>query len=263
MNHFTYGPVTPGLAFLMSCVGACLGLLCSSRAQATQGGARWRWLVLAALSLGGTGIWVMHFIAMLGFSMPGSKVRYDVPLTLASMCISVIVVGIGLALAIGGVHRRSALFAGGGLTGTGVAGMHYLGMAAMDTSRPVTYDTRLVALSLVVAIVASTAALWAALYVRGLGATFAAAPVMGLAVCGMHYIGMFAMRTGSEVPEASPHAVHGAEPVEFLAPLITGISVVTLVILVVVAIWPNVEQMADDRDFDVRVSRLTRMKTTV
>ncbi|HSA49093.1 MAG TPA: MHYT domain-containing protein, partial [Yinghuangia sp.] len=93
MNHFTYGPVTPGLAFLMSCVGACLGLLCSSRAQATQGGARWRWLVLAALSLGGTGIWVMHFIAMLGFSMPGNKVRYDVPLTLASMCISVIVVG--------------------------------------------------------------------------------------------------------------------------------------------------------------------------
>lgn len=263
MDHFSYGPVTPGLAFLMSCIGACLGLLCSARAQATRAGARVRWLALAALSLGGTGIWVMHFIAMFGFGMPGAEVRYDVPLTLASMCVSVLVVGVGLTLAIGGAHRRAALLSGGALTGTGVAGMHYLGMAAMQTSRPVSYDTRVVALSWVVAIVAATAALWAALYVRGLKAVFAATPVMGLAVCGMHYTGMYAMRTGYEAPGAAPHAVHGAEPVDFLAPLITGISVVTLVVLVVVAVWPNVEQMEDDRDFDMRVRRLTRVRTTV
>ncbi|UGQ09312.1 hypothetical protein LO772_20430 [Yinghuangia sp. ASG 101] len=263
MNQFSYGPVTPGLAFLMSCTGACLGLLCSARAQATRAGARVRWLVLAALSLGGTGIWVMHFIAMFGFDMPGAEVRYDVPLTLASMCVSVIVVGVGLMLAIGGAHRRAALLSGGVLTGTGVAGMHYLGMAAVETSRPVTYDTRVVVLSWVVAIVASTAALWAALYVRGLRATLLAAPVMGLAVCGMHYTGMYAMRAVRQEPGTAPHTVHGAEPADLLAPLITGISVVTLVVLVVVAIWPNVEQMEDDRDFDVRVSRLTGVRTPV
>lgn len=263
MDHFSYGPVTPGLAFLMSSIGACLGLLCSARAQATRAGARVRWLALAALSLGGTGIWVMHFIAMFGFDMTGADVRYDVPLTLASMCVAMVVVGVGLTLAIGGAHPRAALLSGGALTGVGVAGMHYLGMAAMRTSRPISYDTRVVAVSLAVAIVASTAALWAALYVRGLKATLAAAPVMALAVCGMHYTGMYAMRAPREEPGAAPHAVHGAEPVELLAPLITGISVVTLVVLVVVAIWPNVEQMEDDRDFDVRVSRLTRVRTTL
>lgn len=258
MDHFTYGPLTPGLAFLMSCTGACLGLLCSARAQATAGAVRARWLALAALSLGGTGIWVMHFIAMLGFSIPGREVRYDVPLTLASMLLSVLVVGIGLALAIGGGSRRSTLLAGGAITGTGVGGMHYLGMAAMKTSQPITYDARIVALSLVVAIIAATAALWAALHVRGVKATVAAVPVMGLAVTGMHYTGMYAMRVGETAPGSRTlDHLHGAEPTQFLAPMITGISLVTLIILVIVAIWPDVEQMADDRDFDIRVNRLT------
>ncbi|MCF2528286.1 MHYT domain-containing protein [Yinghuangia soli] len=256
MDHFTYGPLTPGLAFLMSCTGACLGLLCSARAQATSGAVRARWLALAALSLGGTGIWVMHFIAMLGFSIPGRQIRYDIPLTLASMLLAVLVVGIGLALAIGGGSKISTLLAGGALTGTGVGGMHYLGMAAMKTSAPISYDARIVALSLVIAIVAATAALWAALHVRGIKATVAAVPVMALAVCGMHYTGMYAMRTEGGGAPGSRH-VHGAEPTQFLAPMITGISLVTMVILVIVAIWPDVEQMADDRDFDLRVERLT------
>lgn len=256
MDHFTYGPLTPGLAFLMSCTGACLGLLCSARAQVTAGTARARWLVLAALSLGGTGIWVMHFIAMLGFSIDGREIRYDIPLTLASMLLAVLVVGIGLALAITGGGSRSALLGGGALTGTGVGGMHYMGMAAMKTSQPISYDARLVGLSLLIAVVAATAALWAALHVRGTKAMVAAVPVMGLAVCGMHYTGMFAMRADTGTP-GSRH-VHGAEPAQFLAPMITGISLVTMVILVIVAIWPDVEQMADDRDFDLRVNRLTQ-----
>ncbi|GAA4979862.1 MHYT domain-containing protein [Yinghuangia aomiensis] len=254
MDHFTYGPLTPGLAFLMSCTGACLGLLCSARAQATAGAVRARWLVLASLSLGGTGIWVMHFIAMLGFSIPGQEIRYDIPLTLASLAISVIVVGIGLALAIRGGSRMSTLLAGGIITGTGVGSMHYLGMYAMKSTQPVSYDPKLVVLSMVIAIVAATAALWAALHVHGFKALSAAVPIMGLAVCGMHYTGMFAMHR--EGAAAQGH-VHGSDMTQFFAPMIIAISLVTMIILVIVAIYPNVEQMEDDRDFEHRITRLT------
>ena len=79
----------------MSCVGCFLGLRCTTRARAYQGAARARWLTLAALSIATTGIWVMHFIAMLGFTIPGQTIRLHVPITILSMVIAVIVVGIG------------------------------------------------------------------------------------------------------------------------------------------------------------------------
>lgn len=56
IDHFTYGLLTPGLAYTMSCVGAALGLLCTSRARGVRGWARSRWLVVGAISIGGTGI---------------------------------------------------------------------------------------------------------------------------------------------------------------------------------------------------------------
>ena len=51
--------------------------------------ARW-WLSLAAVAIGGTGIWTMHFVAMLGFSVVGTPIRYDVGLTAASALIAVV-----------------------------------------------------------------------------------------------------------------------------------------------------------------------------
>ncbi len=99
------------------------------------------------------------------------------------------------------------LFAGGGITGLGVGAMHYAGMYAMKSDASISYDGRIVALSMVIAVVAATAALWFTLHVRGTLVTVAAALVMGVAVSGMHYTGMFAMR----VHEAEHmHAPSGA-----------------------------------------------------
>jgi NO-binding membrane sensor protein with MHYT domain len=56
---------------------------------------------------GTTGIWVMHFIAMLGCTIPGQVIHYSVVLTIASMLIAVLVVGIGL-LIVGLTLRSSA-----------------------------------------------------------------------------------------------------------------------------------------------------------
>ena len=71
VNDLTYGPVTPVLGYVMSCLGCFLGLRCTTRARALHGAQRARWLLLATVSIATTGIWAMHFIAMLGYTIPG------------------------------------------------------------------------------------------------------------------------------------------------------------------------------------------------
>src|ERR1700681_4786848 len=81
VHNFSYGLLTPALAYVMSCLGCFLGLRCTTRARAVQGASRVRWLLMAALTIGVAGVWGMHFVAMLGFSIPGQTLRYNVPVT--------------------------------------------------------------------------------------------------------------------------------------------------------------------------------------
>ncbi len=182
-------------------------------ARAYEGRARARWLVLAAVAIGAVGIWAMHFIAMLGFTIPGEPIRYNVPTTIASMLLAVAVVGIGLFIVGFGDGRRwsaARLLAGGVVIGVGVAAMHYLGMAAMSMPGPCPTALPLVALSVLIAIVAGTAALWIGTWVRTIRATLGAAVVMGVAVTGMHYTGMAALHvTGMAMP--STGSIAGAD----------------------------------------------------
>jgi NO-binding membrane sensor protein with MHYT domain len=234
----------------MSCVGSLLGLLFTARARAAAGASRGWWLVLGALAIGGTGIWVMHFIAMLGFSIPGASIRYNVPATLVSALVAVVVVGVGLFTVGFGGSRQSTLLIGGIFAGVGVASMHYMGMAAMRTTGWVGYDLGLVALSVVIAVVAATVALWFTVLVRGVVATIAAALIMGVAVTGMHYTGMAALRVrvDSSLPVPS-----GASPADFLLPLIIAISVITMLLLTIVAMSPNEDEMRLDAELVERI----------
>ena len=84
VHNFSYGLLNPGLAYLTSCLGCFLGLQCTARARAMLGAQRARWLLLAAVSIGVTGIWVMHFIAMLGYTIPGQIIHFNIPITIAS-----------------------------------------------------------------------------------------------------------------------------------------------------------------------------------
>ena len=94
VHNFSDGLVNPLLGYLISCLGAFLGLRCVTRGGTYyQGLARARWLAIAATAIGATGIWAMHFIAMLGFSIPGQQISYNVPVTIASMLIAIAVVG--------------------------------------------------------------------------------------------------------------------------------------------------------------------------
>jgi NO-binding membrane sensor protein with MHYT domain len=231
IDHFSYGWVTPVLAYVMSVIGSVLGLRCAFHAR----DAKWPggWLVAAAIALGGAGIWVMHFTAMLGFSIHGASIRYDVPLTLASAAVAIVVVWIGLSLVVRWRREALALPIGGLITGLGVAAMHYMGMYAMKSDVTMHYSTTMVVLSLVIAVVAATAAFWFMLHVQGFPATVGAAVIMGIAVTGMHYTGMYAMHTQGADGMGMPS---GAQAHELLTPLIIGVSMLTILLFLQVGI---------------------------
>ncbi|MEV6213407.1 MHYT domain-containing protein [Nocardia sp. NPDC051833] len=230
--HFSYGWITPVLAYFMSVTGCLLGLQCAARGRNAVEG-RVSWLVGAAIAIGGTGIWVMHFIAMLGFSIRGAEIRFDIPLTLFSALTAMVVVGIGLFMVNKPQPTLRSLLAGGTITGLGVGTMHYTGMYAMKSTATVSYDAKIVALSMVIAVVASIVALWFTLRVKGFLATVGAAIIMGVAVCGMHYTGMAAMHAHSD-HHAAPPAGSGA--MDLLAPLIGVSSIVTMLVLISVSL---------------------------
>ncbi|MEU4407017.1 MHYT domain-containing protein [Streptosporangium sp. NPDC023963] len=252
IDHFAYGFVTPAASYIMSSIGCLLGLLLTARARGAEDGSRALWLGGAALSIGGTGIWVMHFIAMMGFDVQGTPIRYDVPLTVASALLAVVVVGAGLLLVSRREDSTGALLGGGLLTGLGVAGMHYLGMAAVSMSAHVSYDPLLVGLSLLIAVVAATVALWFSVRVRGALATTGAALLMGLAVNGMHYTGMFAIGVGTH-DDAAPAS--GAQGMDFMLPLLVGISLLTLGLLLAIFLSPSEQELREDAELQSQLRR--------
>ncbi|MFC5832448.1 MHYT domain-containing protein [Nonomuraea insulae] len=245
VNHFTYGLLTPLLAYVMSCIGSMLGLRLTAQAHASRGGSRVRWLLGAAISIGGTGIWVMHFIGMMGFEVEGTQIKYDVWLTVASAVVAIVVVGTGLFLVSWGRGRILALLGGGLLTGLGVASMHYLGMYAMNMSAHVSYDRVTVGISVAIAVVAATVALWFTLRVKKPIWITGAAMVMGIAVSGMHYTGMYAMHV---TVDAQPSMIAGADALDFLVPLMTVISLITLTMLLMVILSPSEEELHEDAE---------------
>ncbi|WP_369247181.1 MHYT domain-containing protein [Streptomyces sp. R41] len=215
MDHFSAGWVTPVLSYAMACVGSALGLRCTVRALEADGASKRNWLLLASIAIG-SGIWTMHFVAMMGFSVDGTPIRYDVPLTVLSLLMSIAVVGAGVFTAGFGRSPVRAVLLGGLGTGVGVAAMHYTGMAALNLHGEVGYDPTLVIASVIIAVVAATAALTLTLIVRGPVLATAAALVMGLAVSSMHYTGMYAVSISLAPSSAT---LSGATATEFIFPL--------------------------------------------
>ena len=248
VHNFSYGLVNPVLGYVMSCLGAFLGLRCVTRARAHTGAARARWLILAAVSLGAAGIWSMHFIAMLGFTIPGQTILYNVPITIVSMLIAIAVVGVGLFIVGYGDGGWRPLLLGGVIVGIGVATMHYLGMAAMSMPDTMRYNMPLFALSVVIALVAGTAALWAGTRVRGIGATVVASLIMGVAVSGMHYTGMAAMQVypDATMSAGSMAAMSGASAVSFIVPLLAGISLLMFALTLTITLSPTEAEIHED-----------------
>ncbi|MFF3965738.1 MHYT domain-containing protein [Streptomyces griseorubiginosus] len=235
VDGFRYGLVTPVAAFVMACLGGALGLRCIVRTLLSSESWKPGWLALGAASIG-CGIWTMHFIAMIGFQVVETRIRYDVGLTVLSLAVAIVVVGIGVFIV--GYRGASTLnlsFAGV-ITGLGVAAMHYLGMAALHLNGTIHYDPLVVALSVVIAVVAATAALWAAVTIRGFLTSLGASLIMGVAVTGMHYTGMSAVSV--HVHGRTGGSWAGDSPTSLLLPMLVGPAIFLLLAGVVVMFDP-------------------------
>ncbi|MDH5184960.1 MAG: response regulator [Gammaproteobacteria bacterium] len=185
--------------------------------------------VLTGAAIMGAGIWSTHFIGMLAFHL-SMDVSYDIRTTILSLIIAII----ASSLVFYQIRTKltvPSLLVAGVLMGLGISAMHYTGMAAMQMEMQVRYSAWLVTASIVIAIFASGAALSIALFIshkeRKISHRFllGSAAVMGLAICGMHYTGMAAMRFYTETAD-----VHG----EYLRSDVVMMAVsITAVVLVV------------------------------
>ena len=177
------------LSVLIAIFASYTALDLAGRIHASHGWTRRIWLSAAAVAMGG-GIWAMHFVAMLAFNMPGMTVDYDPALTLFSLLLAVAVTGAGFLIMERAPGSPPVIAVAGLLMGLGVVGMHYIGMAAMRMAADLSYDHLWVALSVLIAVGAATAALWLAARQSGQAERIAAAILMGIAIAGMHYAGM-------------------------------------------------------------------------
>lgn len=205
-------------------------------AEADESGGR-LWLCGGAVAMG-TGIWSMHFIGMLAFSV-SVPLRYGVIKTLGSLAIAIITSGFALAIASRAELSLRRLAASAVIMGAGICAMHYSGMAAITIVPMISYEPLLVAASVVIAVTASFAALWLAFNLRSGQSTYiavargGAAVVMGLAITGMHYTAMAASRFS-----AGSYCLGGASlDNDWLALVIGLIALGVLAIALITAVY--------------------------
>ncbi|WP_448657749.1 MHYT domain-containing protein [Sphingomonas sp. CJ99] len=230
----THDAVLVLVSVAVAVLASFTALSLAGRMRAASGRSAQLWLGAAAVALGG-GIWSMHFVAMLAYRMPGMPMRHDVTMTVLSLMLAIGVTGFGLAMIDWRRPRPARIMASGLLIGGGVAGMHYLGMAGMRMPGLIAvYDPAWVAVSVLIAIGAATAAIWLSLREYRRGQQLAAAMVMGAAISGMHYAGMVAVRFidgGSDVGQGGIAVIDQGH----LAMVITGITTLILVLALAAA----------------------------
>jgi NO-binding membrane sensor protein with MHYT domain len=236
VDNFNYGALTPLLASVISWLGTLTGLRCASRARAYEGPARAFWLLLAAASIGMMGVWVMHFIALLGFTIRGTPIRYNVPAAILSMLVAVAVVAVGLFIA--GCQRGSSrnLLLAGMVTGAGIAATNFAGLAAMRMDATMSFDPLVAGLSVIIAMTAATTALWFTERLRGMTASLGASLIMAAAVTGMHYTAMAAVRVWPAAGDGQ--STGGVTSTSLLVPLVAGIILTLFVLVGHVALAP-------------------------
>lgn len=190
-----YDQLLVAVSIFVAILASYTALDMAGRVATSAGRVALIWLVGGGFAMG-IGIWSMHFIGMLAMNME-MMMSYDPVLTMLSMAVAVASSIFALWIVCYGELPLSRLIVGALTLGSGVVAMHYIGMAALMFAAEIVWNWGWITLSVIIALVASTAALWLAFKLRQGGGKLAllragAATLMGIAIAGMHYTGMAA-----------------------------------------------------------------------
>ncbi len=227
----SHAPEQVLLAYLVACLASYACLNFAERAgHAERPEARRNWSAVATVSLG-TGVWSMHFIAMLAFQTPVA-VHYDLPATIVSLLVAILATLLAIpTLSQDHPSLPKRLLAALSI-GLGISLMHYSGMAAMRSEAQLYYHPTLFALSIVIAIVTSLAALQLSLFFRRQEEMrhqllrLVASLVMGIAITSMHFTGMWALEM--VVPMGTPLGLQSTDNSLQLGLMIALITLITI-----------------------------------
>ncbi|CRM77236.1 putative bifunctional diguanylate cyclase/phosphodiesterase [Pseudomonas sp. 44 R 15] len=230
------GSYTTSLVVISLCVAilaSYTALDLAGRIATAKGRTVYLWITGGAVAMG-VGVWSMHFIGMLALRLP-FEMGFDLDITALSLLIAVLSSGFALWLVSQPRLPAWQLAFGALVMGAGIASMHYTGMAAMRMTPGIDYDPALFGASLLIAVVASGAALWIAFnlrrntpYVRL--ARGGAAVVMGVAIVGMHYTGMAAARFAGDSFCAAAQTGLSGKGLDNLV-LVTSLAVLVIALL--------------------------------
>jgi PAS domain S-box-containing protein len=236
-SSYDYGEVARSVLIAVAASYAALDL--TERVTAASGRIRRAWLSGGATAMG-IGIWAMHFKGMLAFRLP-VPVYYHWPTVLASLVVAILASAVALYVA--SRHKMGWVesMIGSLFMGAGIAGLHYLCMAAMRLPAVTRYSRLLVTCSILLAILFSLVSLLMAFGLREetrwtVPRRLGSAALMGAAVSAMHYTGMAA---ASFIPASPPDLSHAMK----LSPLgNNAIGIVTLIVLVVASVTSSVDR---------------------
>ncbi|MCP8897861.1 MHYT domain-containing protein [Gilvimarinus xylanilyticus] len=202
-------------SYCVAVIAAYTAIYFGTRLFTITGPARRFWLWIGAVCLG-TGIWSMHFVGMSAYTMPmDMEMSFSLPLTIASWIPAVLASALALTVITRPQASVKSVVSSAIIMGAGISAMHYGGMYAMQMQPQIQYDSLIVAISVLIAVVASGAALVICRQVRVVPAKYAlatktaAALVMGAAICGMHYTGMAAASYPMGAEMATENSLRG------------------------------------------------------
>jgi NO-binding membrane sensor protein with MHYT domain len=158
--------------------------------------ARKRAVIMAAIAMG-TGIWSMHFVAMLGMELP-VPFFYDALITLASALVAILVVGIALLIMHFIPRTVQTKTIAGVIVGSGILAMHYLGMYGIRLVHPI-YSGIGIIVAIATSIILSTSMIFIAYNERENKNIIAGTVLFGIAVFMVHFVAM----AGTEFEEMS------------------------------------------------------------
>jgi PAS domain S-box-containing protein len=239
--HGSHDTPLVALSIFIAILASYTALALTGRVTVARGSARLSWLLGGSIAMG-IGIWSMHFVAMLAFQLPVA-IAYDVPRVALSLLAAIGAAALALVVASRPVLGTLELLGAATVMGGGIAAMHYTGMAAMRLPALLTYDAKLVALSLVIAVTASAVALWIFRRLRsdesdrGQSLRAGAAVVLGLAIAGLHYTAMTAAHFSDRIANAAPPTGFVVATDGLTAALVSG----TLLILVLTVLGSVVD----------------------